>query len=132
MLDAQTRLATIFGNFTGRFQIPNNPGQTPQFTAFGVSNFDSATLNEKQAEQNTFGVVALQKSVNGLDLQLAAFSRYSTLHFIPDTIGDLVFNGIASDVYRRSFANGLQGDGAYKLSDAHTCGRALRSAAKAR
>lgn len=120
VLDAQTRVATIFGNTTNRFQIPNNPGQMPGFTASGVSNFDSTMLNERQAEQNTFGVLALQKSVNGLDLQVSAFSRYSTLHFIPDTIGDLVFNGIASDVYRRSFANGLQGDGAYKLSDAHT------------
>jgi outer membrane receptor protein involved in Fe transport len=120
VLDPQTRVSTIFGNTTNRFQIPNNPGQTPGFTAFGVTNFDSSMLNEKQAEQNTFGVLALQKSVNGLDFQLAAFSRYSTLHFIPDTVGDLVFNGIASDVYRRSFANGLQGDGAYKLNDAHT------------
>jgi outer membrane receptor protein involved in Fe transport len=120
VLDPQTRLSTIFGNTTNRFQIPNNPGQMPAFTAYGVSNFDSSMLNEKQVEQNTFGVLALQKSINGLDLQVSAFSRYSTLHFMPDTIGDLVFNGIASDVYRRSFANGLQGDGAYKLSDAHT------------
>jgi outer membrane receptor protein involved in Fe transport len=120
VLDAQTRLATIFGNTTSRFQIPNNPGQMPGFTAFGVGNFDSSLLNEKQAEQNTFAVLALQKSVNGFDVQLSAFTRYSTLHFIPDTIGDLVFNGIASDVYRRGFANGLQGDGAYRLSDAHT------------
>src|SRR5450631_4680018 len=52
VLDAQTRLATIFGNTTNRFQIPNNPGQMPGFTAYGVSNFDSSTLNEKQAEQN--------------------------------------------------------------------------------
>ena len=120
VLDPQTRVSTIFGNTTNRFQIPNNPGQAPGFTAFGVSNFDSSLLNEHQAEQNTFGVLALQKSVNGLDFQLAAFSRYSTLHFVPDTIGDLVFNGIASDVYRRGFANGLQSDGAYKLNDAHT------------
>jgi outer membrane receptor protein involved in Fe transport len=120
VLDAQTRLATIFGNTTNHFQIPNNPGQIPGFTAFGVSNFYSTMLNEKQAEQNTFAVLALQKSINGFDLQLSAFSRYSTLHFIPDTIGDLVFNGIASDVYRRGFANGLQGDGAYQISDAHT------------
>ena len=120
VLDPQTRVSTIFGNTTSRFQIPNNPGQVPGFTAFGVSNFDSSMLNENQAEQNTFGVLALQKSVNGLDFQLAAFSRYSTLHFVPDTIGDLVFNGIASDVYRRGFANGLQGDGAYRLTDAHT------------
>ena len=120
VLDPNTRVSTIFGNTTNRFQIPNNPGQMPAFTAYGVSNFDSSMLNENQAEQNTFGILALQKSVNGLDFQLAAFSRYSTLHFVPDTIGDLVFNGIASDVYRRGFANGLQGDGAYKLSDAHT------------
>ncbi len=120
VLDPQTRVSTIFGNTTNRFQIPNNPGQMPGFTAFGVSNFDSSTLNEHQAEQNTFGVLALQKSVNGFDFQVAAFSRYSTLHFVPDTIGDLVFNGIASDVYRRGFANGLQGDGSYKLNDAHT------------
>jgi outer membrane receptor protein involved in Fe transport len=120
VLDPQTRVSTIFGSTTNRFQIPNNPGQAPGFTAFGVSNFDSALLNEHQAEQNTFGVLALQKSVNGLDFQLAAFSRYSTLHFVPDTIGDLVFNGIASDVYRRGFANGLQGDGSYKLNDSHT------------
>ena len=120
VLDPQTRVSTIFGNTTNRFQIPNNPGQMPAFTAFGVSNFNSSLLNEHQAEQNTFGVLALQKSVNGLDFQLAAFSRYSTLHFVPDTIGDLVFNGIASDVYRRGFANGLQGDGTYKLNDAHT------------
>jgi outer membrane receptor protein involved in Fe transport len=120
ILDPQTRVSTIFGNTTSRFQIPNNPGQMPNFTAFGVSDFDSALLNENQTEQNTFGIFALQKSVNGLDFQLAAFSRYSTLHFVPDTTGDLVFNGIASDVYRRGFANGLQGDGAYKLNDANT------------
>src|SRR5262249_25642013 len=34
--------------------------------------------------------------------------------------GDLLFNGIASDVARQSIANGLQGDGAYRLNDAHT------------
>ena len=42
------------------------------------------------------------------------------MHFVPDTIGDLLFNGIASDVYRRGFANGVQGDGSYKLNDSHT------------
>ena len=123
VLDPQTRVSTIFGNTTSRFQIPNNPGQPFAdgiTSAYGVSSFDSAQLNEHQAEQNTFGVLALQKSALGFDYQLAAFSRYSTLHFVPDTIGDLLFNGIASDVYRRGFANGVQGDGSYKLTDAHT------------
>ena len=123
VLDAQTRIATIFGNTTSTFQIPNNPGQSfccGITSAYGVSDFSSSNLNENQREQNTFGVVALQKSVNGFDVQIAAFSRYSSLHFLPDPVGDILFNGVASNVYRQSFANGLQGDGAYHLSDAHT------------
>jgi outer membrane receptor protein involved in Fe transport len=120
IIDDSTRLSFIAGTATSQYQIPNNPGQTPQFTAFGVSNFNSALLNENQFEQNQFGVLALQKSINGFDLQLSAFSRYSVVHFMPDVIGDLVFNGVASDVYRRSVANGVQGDGSYRLTDAHT------------
>ncbi|OPF92230.1 Vitamin B12 transporter BtuB [Rhodopseudomonas palustris] len=120
VIDDTTRLTFIGGGSANNYQIPNNPGQTPGFTAFGVSNFNSAQLNETQQERNSFGVLALQKSINGLDLQLSAFSRYSTLHFMPDTVGDLVFNGVASDVYRRSVASGIQADGSYRLSDAHT------------
>jgi outer membrane receptor protein involved in Fe transport len=120
IIDDSTRLSFIGGTSTSTYQIPNNPGQTPQFTAFGVSDFNSAFLNQNQFEQNQFGVLALQKSINGFDLQLSAFSRYSSVHFLPDTVGDLVFNGVASDVSRRSLANGIQGDGSYRLSDAHT------------
>ena len=48
-------------------------------------------------------------------------STCSYRHFrATDVIGDLVFNGVASDVYRRSVANGVQGDGSYRLTDAHT------------
>ena len=90
VIDDTTRLSFIGGTSTSKYQIPNNPGQMPQFTAFGVSNFNSAFLNENQSEQNHFGVLALQKSIDGFDLQLAAFSRYSSVHFIPDTVGDLV------------------------------------------
>jgi outer membrane receptor protein involved in Fe transport len=123
VLDAQTRIATIFGNTTSTFQIPNNPGQSfccGITSAYGVSDFSSSNLNENQREQNTFNVVALQKSANGFDVQMAAFSRYSSLHFLPDPVGDILFNGVASNVYRQSFANGIQSDGAYRLSDAHT------------
>ena len=53
-------------------------------------------------------------------MQVAAFSRWSTVHFVPDVTGDLVFNGIASDVYRASFLNGIQEDTAYHIGTAHT------------
>lgn len=65
-------------------------------------------------------MVALQQKSESIDWQLAYFARYSDLHFTPDELGDLVFNGVASNVQRQSFVNGVQGDGSYKVNDTHT------------
>ena len=120
VIDPTSRLTFISGLSNGLYQIPNNPGQPSNFTAFGVSNFDSSLLNERQKELNQFNVVAYQKSGDGIDYQLSYFNRYSQLHFIPDQIGDLVINGVASDVYRQTFVNGIQEDTAYRVGYAHT------------
>jgi outer membrane receptor protein involved in Fe transport len=119
-LDPTSRLTFMSGVSNSTYQIPNNPGQTPNNTAFGVSNFDSASLNEHQNEFNQFNVLTYQKSVDDIDYQLSYFNRYSQLHFMPDTTGDLVFNGVASDVYRQSFINGIQEDTAWRVGFAHT------------
>jgi outer membrane receptor protein involved in Fe transport len=120
VLDPTSRLTFMSGVSNSLYQIPNNPGQPSNFTAFGVSNFDSSMLNERQKEFNQFNVVAYQKSADGIDYQLSYFNRYSQLHFFPDTIGDLVINGVASDVYRQSFVNGIQEDTAWRVGYAHT------------
>jgi outer membrane receptor protein involved in Fe transport len=120
LIDPYTRFSLITGAWNGHFQIPNNPGQPPAFTAFGVSNFDSALLNENQFEQTYFGVVALQRSINGSDVQFSYFTRYSTVHFNPDLVGDLVFNGVASDVFRSQYTNGVSTDSAFLINEAHT------------
>jgi hypothetical protein len=120
LLDPYTRFTFMAGASYSRFQIPNTPGLTPNFTAFGVSTFNSALLNENQLEQNYYGVAALQRSINGADVQVSYFTRYSSVHFTLDPIGDLVFNGVASNVFRSDFANGVATDAAYRLNDAHT------------
>jgi hypothetical protein len=120
VIDPTMRLTWMSGFANSSFQIPNNPGQAPAFSPFGISNFNSANLNENQNEFNAFNVLALQYSSNGLDLQTSYFNRISTVHFMPDSIGDLVFNGVASDVYRRSITNGIQTDASYRLTDSHT------------
>ncbi|HLL28325.1 MAG TPA: TonB-dependent receptor [Xanthobacteraceae bacterium] len=120
VIDDSTRLSLIFGTSVKKYQIPDNPGQMPAFTAFGITAFDSARLNENQFEQNHFAVLALQKSFGDVDLQLSYFSQYSSVHFMPDTIGDLMFNGAATDVFRSGFTNGIQADAAYHLNQAHT------------
>src|SRR5207244_4686858 len=108
------------GASVNQFQIPNNPGQAPTYTAYGLTNFDSAKLNENQTERNYFTVLALQKSVGDFDAQLSYFTRYSSVHFMPDWVAALMFNGIATDVFRGSTVNGVQADTAWRINDAHT------------
>jgi outer membrane receptor protein involved in Fe transport len=124
LVNPTTRLSLMFGSYDGWFQIPDNPGQTPNPTYLagaGIASFDSSVVNERQYETNRYGIVALQSSIgSNFDYQIAAVTRYTSVHFTPDPIGDLVFNGVASDVFRSSFSNGLQGDGSYRLNDAHT------------
>ncbi|MBS0240391.1 MAG: TonB-dependent receptor [Proteobacteria bacterium] len=120
LLDDSTRLSWISGISLQNFQIPNTSGLTQNFAVQGVTGFDSSLLNEHQFEQNYYDVIALQKKFENGDYQIAYFSRYSDLHFHPDDVGDLVFNGIASDVERRSFLNGIQADGSYRLNAFNT------------
>ncbi len=123
-VDPWTRVSLIAGAAVNNFQIPNVPGAplngavTPP--VFGATTFNSAQLNENQFEQTEYGVLALQRSANGFDGQLSYFTRYNQLHFMPDPIGDLLLNGIASDISRQSYANGIQGDGSYVINAAHT------------
>jgi outer membrane receptor protein involved in Fe transport len=122
-LDESTRVSFIGGTTYTKLQIPNSPGQQafPGLTsAYGVTNFDSTTLNERQVERNQYGVLALQKKTLDADWQVAYFNRYSTVNFTPDPVGDLFFNGIASNVTRRSLTQGVQSDAAFRLNETHT------------
>jgi outer membrane receptor protein involved in Fe transport len=123
-LDPYTRLSLIAGTSTSNFQIPNVPGAPLSMAivppVLGASAFNSAQLNERQDEDTQFGVLALQRSVDGFDGQLSYFTRYDNLHFMPDPTGDLLLNGIASDISRQMYTNGVQGDGSYVINAAHT------------
>ncbi|MGY2046862.1 TonB-dependent receptor [Methylobacterium sp. JK268] len=120
LLDPDTRLTYVTGTSVDRYQIPNRPGLVPSFTAFGQGDFDSRRLNERQREFTNFNVIAVQRSVDDIDIQFSYFNRNTTLHFKPDILGDLLFNGVASDVYRNSFVNGIATDAAYRISPNNT------------
>lgn len=119
LVNDTTRAGFYFGTANNRFQIPNNPGQTPQFAYGDISDFDSATLNENQREVTRFGVFSLQGHVAGTDYRVAVGQRYSSVRFDPDAIGDLMFNGVASTVGRANRANTLQADFSTPLGASH-------------
>ena len=65
-------------------------------------------------------MASYQESAGDLNLQASNFGRNSNVHFTPDPIGDLFFNGEASDVDRDLYSGGIQTDASYGLGDKHT------------
>jgi outer membrane receptor protein involved in Fe transport len=120
IIDATRKTSLILGTFRGQFEIPNIPGQTANFAVPGVGAVSSADLNENQREIGHYAIASYLKTAANFDVQVSAFSRYSSVAFTPDPVGDLVFNGIAQNAYRRSIASGLQAEGSYRLAADHT------------
>jgi outer membrane receptor protein involved in Fe transport len=121
IIDPDTRISVILGGFDGSFQIPNNPGQsTLGLNVNGTTSFNSANLNETQSEWTGFAVLSLQKHVDTVDVQVSLFNRTSNLHFSPDWVGDLLFNGIAQEASRQDVATGVQADGSWRINPQHT------------
>ena len=133
LLDPTSRFVLFFGSYDGFFQIPNNPYYSATavppnqqyLQELGIPNFGSKNLNEKQYENNYFGALAYQSTIGAdFDYQVSYVARYTSVHFVPDTVGDLVFNGVSSNVFQSSLIHQIQGDGSYHLTDwwamAHT------------
>jgi outer membrane receptor protein involved in Fe transport len=124
LLDAQSRITVMLSASNSQFQVPNTPGvdagTSPDGTPWVPGFFDSTHLDENQHEQNYYGVISLQKSLGDLNYQVSVLGRDSQVHFNPDPVGDLYFNGVASDVARKLLSAGLQLDGSYAVTDRHT------------
>jgi outer membrane receptor protein involved in Fe transport len=112
LLDEDTRASFMFGFSNNRFQIPNNPGQTPSYQLDGVdaSAFDSSKFDERQRETTRFGVFSLQGKFGISDYQVSLGQRYTSVNYQPDAVGDLIFNGVAGTIGRSNRADTLQAD----------------------
>jgi outer membrane receptor protein involved in Fe transport len=119
-LNPMQRLEIAAGDSTSHFQIPNNPNQTPHYQLTGYSNFNSGNLNENQFESNQFATAAWQGANDGVTVQIAPYVRNSETHFRPDDAGDLIFNGVASDVQYTDLATGIQNDNSWRINSEHT------------
>ncbi|HEY1416224.1 MAG TPA: TonB-dependent receptor [Caulobacteraceae bacterium] len=130
ILDPDDRLSVIMGASNQRFQIPNQRDQVPSLmfgpngdeplVVNGQTTFPSALLDESQKEVTYYGVVSLLHTAGPFTGQLSLFTRYSTLTFVPDDLGDLLFNGIAQAARKSDTAGGIQAEGSYQAGAAHT------------
>jgi outer membrane receptor protein involved in Fe transport len=128
ILDESNRLSAVLSSSMGKFQIPNRAGQVPgitnadgtPLTVNGQMAYPSDALNENQRELNHFAILSWQHSQGAFDVQTSVTARYSSLNFVPDALGDVLFDGIAQNAYKQNVAYALQSDAAYHLNDAHT------------
>ena len=120
LIDNDTRLSVMAGITNNRFQIPDNPGQTPQFGYLDITNFNSANLNELQDEQTRFANIALQGKFGSTNYQVSVGQRYSGLQYYPDEVGDLMFNGVAGQINQGDRATTLQADFSMPWATDHT------------
>lgn len=124
IIDDTSRINVMLSASHSDFQIPNSPGGTrfsdSQGNTLPLPYINSADVNDRQIEQNFYGVVSYQKSEDKLNYQLSAFTRFSEVNYLPDPIGDLEYNGIASKINDSVLTNGLELDGSYELNESHT------------
>ena len=120
ILSDTSRISVFGGSFIGDFQIPNVTGEAPAFTVNGVSNFNSAKLDQNQREITHYGVAAYQYAGDTFNLQVAPFVRYTETRFSPDpNHDDIIFNGFADAARLTGLAAGVQADGSQKLGSNH-------------
>ncbi len=112
LLNDHQKLTAIIGSSDSHFQIPDVPGQQPQYSIAGQNSIPaSSQLNDQQSEHTHYGVVSLSGSTDQhLDYQIGFFSRYSQVQFTPDTLGELAYLGQSTQILRSGWENGLQAD----------------------
>jgi outer membrane receptor for ferrienterochelin and colicins len=122
ILDDYSSVTAILGTSHDNFQIPNIAGEQPSLglTVNGQTDFPSVDLDERQHEITHYAILSYLRSQGQFDFQTSGFYRYSSLEFGPDEIGDLLYNGVAQQAYKRDVAFGMQTEGAWHLGDAHT------------
>jgi outer membrane receptor protein involved in Fe transport len=122
VLDQQDRLALILGTSNDSFEIPNIAGQQPSLglSLNGQTAFNSAELDEHQRELTNYAILSWQHTQGALDWQSSVTARYSSLNYVPDPTGDLLFNGISQYAFKDDVAFAWQTDASYKLNDSHT------------
>ena len=122
-LNPTTKLSLISGMTLSFNQFPNQPNQIPQYQLDHINpaSYPSSQINSGLNQQDYYGVLALNGAMGSkADYQVAYTTHYNAQTFYPDPIGDLIYQGISSNVFDSDLSNALQGDLTYRLGASHS------------
>jgi len=117
------KLGLIAGMTLAFNQFPNRPNLAPQYQLDHIDSagYPSSDINSGLNQQDYYGVIAANGVLNpNWDYQLAYSMHYNTQTFYPDPIGDLIYQGVASNVFTSDLSNTFQGDLMYHPNDRHS------------
>ena len=120
MINPYQRLEMAAGDAISYFQIPNNPNQTPQFSITGVATPIPEASTSASSRAINSSPPRGKAAMTEVTVQIAPYVRNSETHFRPDVDGDLIYNGLASDVQYTDLATGLQNDNSWRINGEHT------------
>ena len=112
IIDSNNRASLIMGLSDDEFEIPNQRGLQPSLglDVNGQTTYLSDNLNERQHELAEYAIASWQHSEGALDWQTSLSVRYTSLHFAPDWVGDLLVqrhrSGCVQERHGHRLANG--------------------------
>lgn len=122
-LNPTTKLSLISGMTLSFNQFPNQPDEPPlyQLDHLNPALYPSSGINSGLNQQDYYEVLALNGALESkADYQIAYTAHYNAQIFYPDPVGDLIYQGISSNVFTSDLSNTLQGDLTYRLGASHT------------
>ena len=120
VIDPTSRLTFMSGVSNGSYQIPNNPGTDAELHGLWGIQFQFVTAQRASERVQSIQRRRLPEIGRRHRLPALLFQPLQPVALLPDPVGDLVFNGVSSDVYRQSVVNGIQEDTSWRVGFAHT------------
>ena len=116
-------LSVLISGAASRNQLPNVPGLDPEFALAGVPvPPSSAAIDSYLDFSDALAVVSLNGSLGPqVSYQLAATQHAIAERFVPDPIGELIYQGVASAARHEDHDTTLEGDLGLTLGT-HTVG----------
>lgn len=120
-LTPQTHLSLLLAATRSDNELPNAPGLTPAFELAGVTSVPgSAEINSRLNFRDYLAMAGIHTTTDaGIEMQLGYTAHCISQTFNPDPVGELIYQGVASQATHQDNDNTLQGDLHFQTGD-HT------------
>ena len=122
-LAQDTRLSLLLAATNSDNELPNAPGLAPAYSLAGLASVPSSADIDSRLNFRDYLLMGSIKTSpsSALDVQLGYTAHFISQEFNPDPVGELVYQGVASQVTHEDRDNAIEGDLRY-VSGAHTVG----------